>query len=413
MNIRISPPEGILETTVARLPLSKSIAARLLVMNSLSVGAPAVPDEILPQCTDTQVLKAALEGKGDTIDIADCGTAARFVTARMAVAEGRRVTITGTQRMSERPMAPLVDALRALGADITYTEREGHLPIAVTGKRLHGGTVRLDAGASSQFASALAMIAPTMEQPLRIDLGGEIASMPYLKMTLAMLERRGVETSREGYEVVVANTPYRPCLAESEPDWSAAAFWYAIAGVTAGWVTLPGMQEHSIQGDSILATIGERWGVVTEFTDEVAELSATPDIFSRMDMDMRDNPDLVPPLAVTACLINTPFRFTGVANLRHKESDRIATLTAELGKCGWLLESGEDFLAWEGATRPITELPRMESHGDHRLAMSFAAIGAFVPTLVIEGAEAVEKSYPGFWDDLRDAGFSVEILDEC
>lgn len=412
MDVRIIPPEEILETTVTRLPLSKSIAARVLVLHAITADARALDPSLLPDCDDTRVLAAALACDCGNVDVEACGTAARFLTAYFAARPGTDVTLGGTPRLNVRPVAPLVDALRSLGADITYAGAEGQLPLRIKGKSLCGGTVRLDASASSQFASALALVAPLMRQPLAIELGGEIASMPYLKMTLAMLEARGVETSRDGYTVTVANTPCRDCAVESEADWSAAAFWYGIAAVTAGWVTLPGLRVPSLQGDSVLATVGERFGVLTEFNDGVAELSATPDLFSRLDMDMADYPDLVPVIAVIGCLINIPYRLTGVANLRHKESDRLAALAAELRRCGWVLEVGPDFLEWEGAAEPVTEMPRMDSRGDHRLAMAFASIGAFVPGLVITGAEAVAKSYPGFWDDLRDAGFTVEVLGE-
>ncbi len=412
MKVRLIPPEEIIETRVSRLPLSKSVAARVMLMHAMTRGARALDIERLPACDDTRVLAVALaRGEGD-IDVADCGTAARFLTAFFAAREDNEVILRGSERLCHRPVGPLVEALRSLGADIEYRGNEGYLPLKIKGRRLAGGPVKLDAKASSQFASALAMVAPLMDKPLKIDLGGEIASMPYLKMTLAMLEARGVDTLREGYTITVSNTPYRDADMEAEPDWSAASYWYELAGVTAGWFTLPGLRKPSLQGDSILAEIGERFGVVTEFTSEGVELSATPDLYSRLDMDMADYPDLVPALAVTGCLINIPYRFTGVANLRIKESDRLAVLAGELRRCGWLLEVGPDYLGWEGAAMPVSELPEMDSHGDHRLAMAFAAIAAFVPGITIDRAECVEKSYPGFWDDLRDAGFIVEYIEE-
>lgn len=400
-----------METTASRLPLSKSVAARLLILHAMTPGARALDPTRLPACSDTQVMAAALAVADGNIDVADCGTAARFLTAYVAATPGRRALISGSPRMTARPMKPLVDALCSLGADIAYEGEEGHLPLRITGRKLSGGTVRLDASASSQFASALALVAPAMERPLSIELGGEIASMPYLKMTLDMLAARGVESERRGYTIDVANTPLRDVDHEAEPDWSAAAPWYELAAVTAGWVTLPGLRADSLQGDRALASLGERIGVVTEFTDEGADLSASPEVFSRLDLDMSDNPDLVPALAVTACLINIPFHFTGVANLRLKESDRLASLASQLAMCGWLLDVGPDFIGWEGATRPVFEVPILSSCDDHRIAMALAPIAAFVPAIEIDGAEAVNKSYPGFWDDLADAGFGVEVLD--
>lgn len=410
MNYAVFPPEEILTATVTRLPLSKSIAARAMIFGALTGSAPAAAADRLPDCDDTRVLAAALAVKTGRVDVAECGTAARFLTAYYACTEGADVTLTGSERLCSRPIAPLVEALRALGADIVFAEHEGHLPLTIRGRHLSGGRVSLDASASSQFASALAMVAPAMEQPLTIDLGGEIASMPYLAMTMQMLRRRGVDTDREGYSIIVANTPLRPVDIESEPDWSAAAFWYEIAAVTAGWVTLPGLSTDSLQGDRVLASIGDRFGVITAPAEDTEglELSATPDLFSRLDLDMGDYPDLVPPLAVVGCMLNIPFHFTRIGNLRIKESDRIAALQSELRKCGWILTADADSLEWDGSTVPVAEMPVLSPHGDHRLAMAFAAIAVWAPGIVITDVDVVAKSYPGFWDDLRDAGFTLQ-----
>lgn len=406
MDYRLFPPEEILEASV-RLPLSKSVSARVLVMGALTEGAPTVPADRLADCDDIRILASALTVRNGEADAGCSGTAMRFLTAYYAAVPGTDVLLTGAARLSERPLAPLVEALRGIGADIEYAGEEGRLPLRIRGRRLKGGAVRLDARASSQFASALAMIAPLVEGGLSIDLGGEIASMPYLRMTLRMLERRGVAADIAGYTVNVAGA-YRPVAPEEEYDWSAASYWYSIAAVTAGWVTLTGLRGESLQGDSVLASEGERFGVITEFTEDGAELSATPDLWSRLDMDMSDYPDLVPALAVTACLAGIPFRFTGVANLRHKECDRLAALGEGLRSIGCPTESSaDDVFGWEGAREPIFEMPVIDPHGDHRIAMAFAAVSVFVPGIVIRDAEVASKSYPGFWDDLRGAGFTV------
>lgn len=406
MDYRILPPEEILETTID-LPLSKSIAARVLTLAALTPGAPEVPSSALPDCTDTRILAAALKQRRGTVDVADCGTAARFLTAFFAAIPGTDVELCGSPRMCARPIAPLVDALRQLGADISYSGQTGHLPLHICGKALCGGSVKLNASASSQFASALAMIAPACPGGLKIDLGGEIASMPYLKMTMRMIEARGVPADLAGYTLSVGPGEYRAVEPEREPDWSAAAFWYSIAAVTAGWVTLPGLQPQSLQGDSILAKIGERIGVITEFTDQGAELSATPDLWSRLDMDLSDYPDLVPALAVTSYLIGQPFLFTGLANLRQKESDRIEALRAGLQACGAAVDIRPDSIGWEGKRFPLTEMPCIDPAADHRIAMAFAAASVFIPGIVIADVDAVAKSYPTFWDDLRQAGFTL------
>lgn len=411
MNLRIFPPEEILETTVRRLPLSKSVAARALVMGALTEGAPDIEDEKLAVCADIEVLAKALKIRKGEVTARESGTALRFLTAFFAATDGCDVTLTGAARLCRRPIAPLVDTLRKLGADIEYTSEEGFAPLRIRGRRLSGGQVGLDTSASSQFASALAMVAPLMENPLSIELGGQIPSLPYLKMTLAMMKARGVEAFVEGYTLQVANTPYVSVTPEAEPDWTAASYWYSIAGVTAGWVTLPGLRAESLQGDSVLQHIGNRFGVITDFDNEGAELSATPDIFSRLDMDMSDYPDLVPALAVTACLIGLPFVFTGVANLRHKESDRLEILRANLLKLGIVAEVGRDSLSWEGERVPVVEMPLINPAGDHRIAMAFAIASCFVPGITILDSEVVDKSYPGFFFDLRDAGFTVVDAD--
>lgn len=407
MNYRIFPPEEILETTVSRLPLSKSVAARALVMAALTPGYALPPADRLPDCDDIRVLREALETTGGTVDAAASGTALRFLTAYFAAKEGADVTLVASERLCERPIAPLVDALRRLGADIEYADAEGHAPLRIRGRRLAGGCVELDASASSQFASALAMAAPTMTDGLRIELGGQIPSMPYLRMTLQMMQARGIDAHTSGYAVIVPPGTYIPVEAETESDWSAASYWYAIAAASAGWVTLPGMKPGSLQGDSVLARIGERFGVLTEFTDEGAELSATPDIYSRMDMDMSDYPDLVPALVVVSCLVGLPFDMTGVANLRHKECDRLAALADNMRRLGVILQLGPDSISWEGERLPVLEMPVINPCGDHRVAMAFAAAAIFVPGIVICDEEVVAKSYPGFFDDLRDAGFTV------
>ena len=409
--MKIFPPEEMIEATIERLPLSKSITARALVLAAMS--GTEVPGDELPDCADIRVLRYALSADHPAeVDVADSGTALRFLTAYYAVHPGYELTITGSPRLCQRPIGPLVDALRALGADIEYSGAEGCAPLRIRGERLGGGEVTLDASASSQFASALALAAPAMTAGLRIHLGGQIPSMPYLKMTLQMLESRGIESYLEGYDAVImpGKVGYGP-KGEAEHDWSAAAFWYAIAAVSAGWFTLKGLKAESLQGDSILKDIGERFGVVTEFTDEGAELSATPDIYSRLDMDMSDWPDLVPALAVTGALIGLPYVFSGVGNLRLKECDRLAALQEGLAQLGIVTVIGADTFEWEGERVPIMAMPQIDPHGDHRIAMAFAVASLAIPGIEILHPEVVEKSYPGFFDDLAAAGFQLQAAE--
>ncbi len=411
MNIRIYPSDEILETTVAHLPLSKSISARVLILGALTPGAERPEAGELADCDDIRTLSSALLCKNGEVEAHDSATALRFLTTFYAATDGADVTLTGSNRLCARPLGALVDTLRSLGANIEYLAEDGYAPLHIRGCKLNGGDVTLDASASSQFASALAMIGPTLPGGLRINLGGQIPSRPYLKMTLAMMQARGVNAYTEGYSLIVPEGKYTPIKPEAEPDWSAASYWYAIAAVSAGWVTLPKMKFPSLQGDSILAQIGERIGVLTNFEDEAAELSATPDLFSRLDLDMSDYPDLVPALAVAACLVGIPFHFKGVANLRIKESDRIMALGTNLRKFGFITEADHDSFGWEGEREPIVRMPEIDPCGDHRIAMAFAAAAIFVPGIVILNSEVVEKSYPGFFDDLREAGFSISDAD--
>ena len=406
MDYRILPPDGIFEASVS-LPPSKSIGTRAAVMAALAGGS--APSEV---CADTatisRILQAPLVG---TIDVGPAGTAMRFLCAVAAAREGSDCVLTGSERMLHRPIGPLVDALRTLGADIEYIGEEGFPPLKIRGRRLAGGSVDIDASVSSQFISALMMVAPLMQSSLTVNLRGIVGSLPYIHMTAAMMRRRGIAVETEPLSIVVPNTPYTVAVVagDDEPDWSGASFWYEIAALTAGWVTLKGLRGDSIQGDCSQTELFERLGVVTEFTDEGAELSGSPDLYSHLDADLSGMPDLVPALAVTAALVGVRFRFTGVGALHHKECDRMEALCRELAKIGVDLEV-EDYgttLSWDGSRRPITELPVFDTYSDHRMAMCLAPIAVFLPGIVVRDVEVVDKSYPSFWDELRAAGFTL------
>ena len=341
----------------------------------------------------------------------------RFMCALCAATEGADCLLTGSERMLRRPIGPLVETLRSLGADIAYEGADGFPPLRIKGRRLTGGEAEIDGGTSSQFISALMMVAPLMSAPLKIRLLGDVSSRPYIAMTAEMMRRRGVDVEMDHDSVTVPCAPYRYRSPEDddEADWSAAAFWYEIAALTAGWVTIPGLRQRSLQGDSASAELFERLGVLTEYGDEGAELSATPDLYSRFDADLSDMPDAVPALAVTAAMAGIPFRISGIGSLHDKECDRIEALIAELAKLGMLAETEEygTVLSWDGSRRPISELPVFDTYGDHRMAMALAPVAVFVPGIVIRDAGVVAKSYPGFWDDLRRAGFTVEDAEEA
>lgn len=416
MDYIIYPPEDILDTTVD-LPLSKSISARLLVMNKLT-GAADVPETTVADCEDTRALRGALSCTEGTVDVGAAGTAMRFAAAYFAATPGTQVLLCGSERMHNRPIGILVEALRELGADIEYAGREGFPPLRICGRRLSGGHIAVDASVSSQYLSALAMIAPTLDSALTVTLNNVPASLPYLRMTVDMMKARGIDAELSGMTMHIAPGAYRPLPDfEVEPDWSAASYWYAVAALSAGWVTLPGLRADSAQGDSAMARYGERLGVITTFTTAAeadddtppgAALSASPEVFNRLDLDMSAVPDLVQTLAVAAPMLGVPFRFSGVHTLRDKETDRIAALCSEAAKLGLLFDTeGDDVLAWEGRRCPVFERPVIDTYGDHRMAMAFAPAALYVPGLVIRDVEVVDKSYPTFWSDMAKAGFTL------
>lgn len=409
MDYAIYPPEEILQTTVS-LPLSKSLSARLLVLNALTPGRPELPP--LADCDDTRLLREALGKTSGEVNIGAAGTAMRFATAYFAATPGCDVVLDGNERMRQRPIAILVDALRQLGADISYAGEEGFAPLHIVGRKLSGGSIAVDASVSSQFLSGLALMAPSMEQDLTVTLLNPPASLPYLHMTVGLLREVGIEASLEGMTLSVSRGTPKPLPQNFvvEPDWSAASYWYSIAALTAGWVTLPGLRPNSLQGDARTRVLGERIGVITEFDTEdieAAELSATPDLFSRLDDDMQATPDLVQTFAMAAAMIGMPFRFSGVHTLRDKETDRLAALVAEADKLGFVFEAEGDSISWEGRRHPILERPVIDTYGDHRMAMAFAPCSVFLPGIIIRDVEVVAKSYPTFWDDLRQAGFTL------
>lgn len=409
MNYRIYPPEEIIETAID-LPLSKSMALRAIAIAHLC-GDIKAAEGLESICTDSQVLYGALKGgiptDGSALDLADCGAALRFVSAIAASTPGAEVLITGTPRLCERPVGALVDALRELGADIEYRGAEGCAPLYIKGMALRGGDIEVDASISSQFVSALMLIAPTLPTDLTIRISSGIQSQPYIMLTAAAMRRAGAECEVEPTKIDVKALPYRCASIDIERDWSAAAFWYEIVAIGSAWLTLPGLCSDSAQPDRAATKLFECLGALTEGTDDGVEASPSPDLFGHLDADMTDSPDLVPALAVTAAMVGVPFRLSGVGALHHKECDRIAALRDELAKMGVAIyeDSYGTVIGWDGQRTPIFSLPEFDSHGDHRIAMALAPTAFFIPGIVVKDAEVVAKSYPKFWDDLQSAGF--------
>lgn len=416
MDIRIYPPEEMLMATVD-LPLSKSISNRMLIINALSPD----PETLLgiASCDDTESLAKALHDFANVtgeikVDTGAAGTTTRFLTAYLATREGVSATVDGSERMRQRPMGILIDSLRALGADIKCLDKEGFLPIHINGRKLAGGTLSIDASVSSQFISALMMIAPAMTNGLTLNLEGELISKPYIDMTAELMRRSGAEVEFDApfEQIVIAPKPYyRKGVTEAEPDWSAASYWYEITALTAGFVTIKGLQLPSIQGDSACARLFEMLGVVTSDSEDVEnakELSASPEQYSRFEVDLTDTPDLAQALAVTSAMLGIPFHLRGLRSLRVKETDRLEALRAELDKFGIIVEIRNDSeLVWNGERHPIFQRPAIDTYNDHRMAMAFAPAAILIPGIVIRDSEVVSKSYPAFWHNLVAAGFTI------
>ena len=406
MNCRVFPPDEMLETQVS-LPLSKSISNRALVINALTDGA--LPLKKVAKCDDTDVMVAALSSDEACVNIGAAGTAMRFLTAYYSSQPGREIVIDGTERMRHRPIAVLVDALRACGATIEYVGEECYPPLRISGKKLHGGDITLSASVSSQYISALLMIAPTMEQGLRLTLEGDIISRPYIMMTLSMMRRWGVESEFVGNTITIAPQKYIPIDFEVEADWSAASYWYEIAALSSGDVSLQGLNSRSVQGDSEILKYFEGLGINTHFNDEMVELEPSPDLVPRLNIDLSDQPDLAQTIVVTSCMLGIPFHITGLSTLKIKETDRLEALRTEMLKLGMVLTIERDSeLIWDGTRRPIYEFPVIDTYEDHRMAMAFAPVSIFIPGIVINNIEVVSKSYPDYWQHLQDAGFKFQ-----
>ena len=378
------------------LPLSKSITARALIIKALASGG----DSALSthDCDDSEVMARALASDGDCIDVADAGTAMRFLTAYYACQEGRTVTIDGTERMRHRPIGPLVDALRKMGASIDYQGREGFPPLMIHGRRLHGVALTMRGDVSSQFISAVLMVSP-LAGGLTLTIEGEIVSRPYIDMTLGVMRHCGIATKWTGnsIEVPAGNYTSSPILIEG--DWSAASYWLALkALLPESRIELSPLHDDSLQGDRAIVELMEPLGVRTIFMENRVELKhQVVELPPHYHCDMSSTPDLVPTMAVTLCLLRVPFTLTGVRNLRIKESDRIDALTTELAKLGYTIESDDNTMRYNGnhsePGRPITINP----HSDHRIAMAMSLAATLHPGITIKNAEVVTKSYPNFF----------------
>ncbi len=406
MKYLIRKTEDIQEAVV-NLPASKSISNRALILNALSYSPYDVRN--LADCDDTNVLAAALNSNGTHFDIGAAGTAMRFLTAFLAKIVGEW-TITGSERMKNRPIGPLVDALNALGARIEYTEKAGYPPLRIYGSALQGGEITVPGNISSQYISALLMIAPLMEKGLKIRLEGEVISRPYILLTLGMMEMFGVRCNYQDNTISVTPQEYRPVPFTVEADWSAASYWFEICALMAegGVVQLPGLRHHSLQGDAVCAELFRSLGVEMEGNGDKAVLSHKGAGYQTFVYNFVEAPDLAQTVVVTCALKGIPFRFTGLQSLRIKETDRILALKTELKKLGYVLTDTADTLGWDGERCEPDTNPVIATYEDHRMAMAFAPAALVRPEgITIADPQVVSKSYPGYWEALEKAGFTI------
>lgn len=410
---KITPPDHFNHTV--HLPASKSVSNRALIIHALSGGE--VRPQNLSDCDDTQVIIDAITHRPDTIDIKAAGTAMRFLTAYLAVSQGEHV-ITGTERMKNRPIGPLVDALRYMGADIEYTEREGFPPLRIKGQPLEGGYIEMPGHISSQYISAMLMIAPVLKNGLQLKLTGELASRPYIDLTLWTMQQFGAEAEWSDIDTVtVQPKPYRSHAYYIESDWSAASYWYEMMALSQqrdNTLLLKGLLDGSKQGDSVLRYLFSLLSVKT--TVEAKEGTASGGIritrharnLPKLEYNFINSPDLAQTFVVCCALLDIPFLFTGLSSLIIKETNRIEALKTEMRKLGYVIkEQNDSELVWDGQKCEPT-FEAINTYEDHRMAMAFAPAAIKFPGLRINNPEVVSKSYPHFWDDLRSVGFRIE-----
>lgn len=407
MQINLNIPEKL--TAHIALPASKSVSNRALLLQALCpVKRYAIAN--LAMCDDTDHMLQGIAAKQagmPLIDIGATGTAMRFLTAYLAITEGETI-ITGSERMRQRPIGALVEALRELGADITYIDKEGYPPLCIRGKKLQGGALEIEAGISSQYISALLMVAPCLSEGLTLRLKGNIASRTYIELTLDLMRKYGAMAEwADGQTIRVSPGTYEDIPLTVEADWSAASYWYELAAIAAYKghdvdITLPALTPDSKQGDRVVAQLFEPLGVKTEYTDKGARLHNSEFRIHNSELDFTHCPDIAQTLAVTCSLLSIPYTFRGVHSLRIKETDRVAALIAELRKLGYVLRAeGNELLVWDGSRCEPDERPIIATYDDHRMAMAFAPAALCYKNLTIEHPEVVTKSYPGFWEELN------------
>ena len=410
---------------------SKSECNRALVIEALSNGKVKV--ENISDAADTVTLQAVLRAKSEVteqsiqsdsrssllapatlapiVNIGPAGTAMRFLTAYFAIQDDE-VILTGSERMKQRPIGILVDALRQLGANIAYEEQDGFPPL-----RLKGGftqltnQINIKGNISSQYITALLLIAAELPLGLELHIEGDLTSKPYVEMTLAMLQQAGIQHQWNDNVISIAHQEFAPTVLPVEPDWSAASYWYAIAALAdEADLFLPGLTQYSLQGDSVITEIMANFGITSQFKNGGVHLQKEVKPIFRKIFDLKECPDLAQTVIVVCAALGHEATFTGLETLKIKETDRVLALQNELAKIGVkLIEKGQVYKL-DCSEKHIPEKVFINTYEDHRMAMAFAPLAFLIPEMEIEDAKVVEKSYPAFWSDLEKVGFEVKAL---
>ena len=409
MKLQLSTPSSNDITANIEITGSKSESNRALLLRALY---PEISIENLSNSDDAEVMEKGLQIKNGIVDIHHAGTAMRFLTGYFAAKEGTEVTLTGSQRMTERPVKVLVEALQSLGADIAYEKEEGYPPIHITGKKLIKNKVSLPANISSQYISSLLLIAPSLENGLELELIGKITSIPYIKMTLGLLSEIGVKSSFENNIIRVSpKIKVVPTVLTVESDWSSASYYYSIIALSdmGSEIKLSAYKKNSLQGDSVLSEIYKHFGVETYFHDNHILLKKTTESKSAiLNYDLANAPDIAQTIAVTCFGLGISCHLTGLHTLKIKETDRLVALDVELTKLGAEI-TVTDYSLTLKTSKIINNDVAIDTYNDHRMAMAFAPL-ALKTSILINNAEVVTKSYPDFWEDLKAIPLGVKEI---
>lgn len=406
MKLQLSAPSSHQINANIGITGSKSESNRSLLLRALY---PDITIENLSNSDDAGVMEKGLQIENGTVDIHHAGTAMRFLTGYFASQEGKEVTLTGSQRMTERPVKVLVEALRVLGAEITYERNEGYPPIRIRGKKLIKNQVSLPANISSQYISSLLLIAPSLENGLELELIGKITSIPYIRMTLGLLSQIGVTSSFEGHVIkVLPKAKVVPTVLTVESDWSSASYYYSIVALSdiGSEIKLSAYKRDSLQGDSVVVEIYKDFGVETSFTENHILLKKANDCqLKSLDCELANAPDIAQTIAVTCFGLGIGCHLSGLHTLKIKETDRLEALHTELIKLGADISVTDKALTLR-PSNTINKHVVIDTYNDHRMAMAFAPL-ALKTSLFINDAAVVSKSYPDFWKDLKNLRFDI------